>query len=269
MTAADLSSLPITLREAINGLMASPHVQGILLVGSRSRGFQEEGSSDHDLELVVDDAFAKELEPLARLSLLWDGVPFQSRLLGDIFTYSRSEIEAKATSLLDVDHWPYEAAQLWYDRDGEIAPLIARLAHFPEGEWETRLKLHYVDFWTHTARAITIAARESTLNRALVLGRAAQGYMRCVFVLNRRWPPLPHWAEQALEQSALTLRPANDIALLNEALTTLNPEPLKELHDALDPLLDDLGFGWHRERLPLLVELFGPESEAVRQRWLR
>lgn len=263
-----LADTPPYLKEALGTLLDSPHVQGLLLVGSRSRGFQE-GAADFDLEVIVDDAFYDTLEPLNRIALVWDGQPYQSRLLGDIYTESRRSMEAKRASLIDVDHWPYEASLLWYDRDGEIAPLVAALAHFPDAIWEPRLQVHHVDFWYHVGRARKIAAYESRLNLALVLSRAIHAYIKCVFVLNRRWPPLVHWGQQALERSALPLRPAEDTALLTEALTTLDPAPLKQLDDALTPLLDQAGISWHAPRMEEFITALGPTFAHAREQWSR
>lgn len=266
ITPPSLDEAPLDLREAVDKLIASPHVQGVLLVGSRSRGYNE-GSSDFDLEAIVDDGFHRTLPPLDRIALVWDGKPFESRLVGDIYTESRSELEAKEHSRLDVDHWPYEAAGVWYDRDGEIAPLVAALGRFPEAGWEERLKVSHVDFWYHVGRARKIAPRESRLNHALVLARAAHAYVKFIFVLNRRWPPLLHWAEQALQQSELPLRPANDSSLLTEALTTLDAAPLAALVEALPPLLDEAGVSWHHERMAQFVEVLGPTYEEARRRY--
>lgn len=256
------------LQEAVARLRESPAVQGVLLVGSRSRGFHE-GKSDFDLEVVVDDEFYAALPRSDRIALVWDGKPFKSRLLGDIYTEGRSAFAAKQGSPLDVDHWPYEAAQLWYDREGAIAPLVAALAAFPEEIWEPRLKLHYVDSWYHAARATKLAERGSTLNQAMVLQRAVQAALQWIFVLNQRWPPLPHWAEQALQHSALPHRPPDDLALLGDALSSNSAAPLRQLHDHFDALLAAHNLSWHTDRLALLIEVFGPDFREARERWQR
>ncbi|MGB0387569.1 MAG: DUF4037 domain-containing protein [Ardenticatenaceae bacterium] len=263
-----LADAPLDLREAIDKLIAEPHVQGLVLVGSRSRGYND-GKSDFDLEAIVDDHFYEQLAPLNRLALVWDGKPFESRLIGDIYTESRSHMEAKRHSLLDVDHWPYEVCSIWYDKNGDMVPLISGLGHFPEEIWETRLNVHHVDFWYHVSRARKIAERDSKLNYALVLTRAIHAYIKCIFVLNRRWPPLVHWGQHALERSNLPLRPANDVALLTQALTTLDIAPLQQLVEALPPLLDKVGQTLHQKRLDQFVTVLGPTYTQARQQWSR
>lgn len=263
-----LPEAPLLLREAIEKLIASPHVQALILVGSRSRGYNDQ-TSDFDLEAIVDDQFYERLKPKNRIALVWDGNPFESRLIGDIYTESRSGLEGKEQSLLDVDHWPYESAGIWYDRDGEIAPLVERLGHFPAEIWETRLKIHHVDFWYHVGRARKIAERSSRLNYSLVLSRAAHAYVKFIFVLNRRWPPLVHWAEQATLTSALSLRPTNDITLLTEALTKQDITPLQELANALPPLLDEVGINWHHDRLAQFISVLDPSYAHAREQWSR
>lgn len=260
------TDLPTDLRDAIVKLTESPHVQGVLLVGSRSRGFND-ADADYDLEAIVDDDFHHRLAPGNRIALVWDGKPFESRLIGDVYTESRSALEAKAHSLLDVDHWPYESSPIWYDRDGEMADVVARLAAFPEESWEKRLNVHHVDFWYHLGRARKISERASRLNYSLVLTRAVHAYIKLIFVLNRRWPPLIHWAEQSLAHTPL--RPENDVATLQEVLTTLEWKPLQPLAEALLPLLTEAGNTLHEDRMRQFLTVLSPEWEAERERWSR
>ncbi len=260
--------LPTDLRDAVVKLTESPHVQGVLLVGSRSRGFND-SNADYDLEAIVDDEFHHRLDARNRIALVWDGKAFDSRLIGDVYTEGRHAMEAKAQSLLDVDHWPYESAPIWYDRDGDMAELVARLAEFPEAQWITRLNVHHVDFWYHLGRARKIAERNSRLNYALVLTRAVHAYLKLAFVLNRRWPPLIHWAEQALATTPLPLRPADDIAILNDVLATLKCEPLQTLAEALPPLLTEAGNTLHEDRLHQFLTVLSPEWAEARERWSR
>lgn len=260
--------LPIDLRAAITKLSESPHVQGIILVGSRSRGFNDD-IADYDLEAIVDDAFHQRLDARNRIALVWDGVAFESRLIGDVYTESYSELGKKVHSPLDVDHWPYESSPIWYDRDGDIAEMVARLAAFPEEQWIPRLNVHHVDFWYHLGRARKIEGRASRLNYALVLSRAVHAYIKFVFVLNRRWAPLVHWAEQSLTQSNLALRPADDVALIQEALTELRWQPLQKIADALPPLLTEAGNTLHEDRLHQFLTVLSPDWEPHRERWSR
>jgi hypothetical protein len=262
------SDLPTDLRDAVTKLTESPHVQGVLLVGSRSRGFND-AQADYDLEAIVDDEFHHRLDARNRIALVWDGKPFESRLIGDVYTEGRSAMEAKAQSLLDVDHWPYESAPIWYDRDGDMPEMVARLAAFPEAHWMPRLNVHHVDFWYHLGRARKIEERESRLNYNLVLTRAVHAYIKLIFVLNRRWPPLLHWAEQSLQQTPLSLRPADDSAILQEVLTTLKWQLLQPLVEALPALLGEAGNTLHEDRLHQFLTVLSPEWSAHRERWSR
>lgn len=263
-----LSEAPLDLRAAVDKLIALPHVQGIVLVGSRSRGYHD-GKSDFDLEAIVDDEFYETLTPLNRSALVWEGLPFKSRLVGDIYTLSRTQMESKLDSVVDVDHWPYEVAGIWHDRDGQIAPLIAALAVFPEAIWEERVNVHHVDFWYHVGRAKKTAQRASRLNHGLLLTRAIHAYIKFIFVLNQRWPPLVHWAEQAIQQTNLPLRPANDIELLTQALTTLDLAPLEALTAHLPALLDEAGLTLHQARLTQFITVLGPTYDEARENWSR
>lgn len=153
--------------------------------------------------------------------------------------------------------------------DGQIAPLIAALGAFPEAMWQERVNVHHVDFWYHMGRAKKIASRTSRLNYGLVLTRAIHAYIKFIFVLNRRWPPLVHWAEQAIQKTELPLRPANDVELLTQALTTLDLSPLETLASLLPPLLNKAGLTRHQERLTQFVEVLGPTYDEARDNWSR
>ncbi len=263
-----LAEAPIELRTIVDDLIGQPYVQAILLVGSRSRGYHD-SKSDFDLEAIVDDQFYETLAMLNRSTLVWEGEPYKSRLVGDIYTLSRTQMEAKLESVVDVDHWPYEKTGVWYDRDGEIAPLIAALGIFPEAIWEERVNVHHVDFWYHVGRAKKTAQRASLLNRGLVITRAIHAYIKFIFVLNRRWPPLIHWAEQAIQKTTLPLRPTNDIELLTQALNTLELAPLEALAAQLPALLDEAGLTLHQDRLTQFFMLLGPTYDEAREKWSR
>ena len=89
------------------------------------------------------------------------------------------------------------------------------------------------------------------------------------FTFLRLWSILVHWAEQAIKQTHLRLRPANDVALLTEALTTLDLAPLQELVNALPPLLDEAGLTLHQKRLTQFITVLGPTYAEARERWWR
>src|SRR3712207_2180612 len=88
---------------------ADPDVLGGLLVGSKSRGHDDE-LWDDDLEvLVADDAFAR-LAPTECGEYVFEGEGAGRRLIYDAQYPSLSDLRRKAGSPLDLDRWPYERA---------------------------------------------------------------------------------------------------------------------------------------------------------------
>src|SRR5579863_5449740 len=85
-----------------------PEVVGVLLVGSKSRGHDDE-LSDDDLEvLLTDEAFALRA-PKDCGELLFEGNDEErGRLIYDAEYTSFSDLQQKRFSSLDLDHWPYE-----------------------------------------------------------------------------------------------------------------------------------------------------------------
>src|SRR3954447_3571012 len=99
---------------------AQEGVLGVVLVGSKSHEHGDD-LSDDDLEvLLTDEAFA-EIAPADCSDVLIKGEGSERRLIYDAQYTTLSDLQRKANSPFDLDRWPYEKAQVLFDRNGDAA----------------------------------------------------------------------------------------------------------------------------------------------------
>ena len=226
---------PETL-ERIERWIADPDVLGVVWVGSKSLGYGDERSDD-DLEVLLTDAAYGKLAPEQCLEAHIEGEGDGRRIVWDAQLVARSEIEAKARSTADLDHWPYQRAPVLFDRDGGTARAVAAAGAMAPGFRHARLTHATLDAWVAARRGKKTESRgQRTAVRAL-MGRACRALTRIVFALEGRWVPLDHWldAELASLTDASGAVPAvreawsgNDPATIDRALALLAPALARE-----------------------------------------
>lgn len=216
---------------------AQQDVLGVLLVGSKSRGHNDQYSDD-DLEvLLTDDAFAK-LTPTACGELLIEGEGKQRKLIYDAQFTSLTDIRHKVHSTHDLDRWPYERARVLFDRTGEVTATVQAVGKMPGDFRHLRLQYATIDTWTAAARAQKTLVRGFEGAGQLLIARGAKALARILFALEWRWVPLDHW----LEKELLTLDdPTQAGKLLIEALKTRDPALLDTALNSLDAPLEQEG----------------------------
>ena len=139
---------------------ARPEVAGVLLVGSKSRGYGDR-LSDDDLEVILDDEAHALLTPTECLDHLIVGAGEARKIIYDAQYVPLGELEGKAHSTRDLDHWPYESAPVLYDRDGRVSSAVAAAAKMPEDFRRARL-LHSLSESATRVRASGRAASSAT-----------------------------------------------------------------------------------------------------------
>src|SRR5437867_2001402 len=97
-----------------------PEVLGVVLVGSKSRAHADD-LSDDDLEVLLTDEAHALLAPTQCIDALVEGEGANRKVLYDAQYTSLSDLQRKATSPFDLDHWPYEHARVLFDRHGDVA----------------------------------------------------------------------------------------------------------------------------------------------------
>jgi hypothetical protein len=102
---------------------ANPEVLGVLLVGSKSAGYADD-LSDDDLEVILTGEAHAGLRPAECSEVLYEGEASERRIIYDAYYEPIAELEQKAASPRDLDHWPYEHARVLFDREGRVGRAV-------------------------------------------------------------------------------------------------------------------------------------------------
>ncbi len=213
--------------------MADPEVLGVVMVGSKSRGHGD-ALSDDDLEVILTDAAHARLRPdeCSIVVPAEDGSP--RRWIYDAYVTSLSDLESKAVSPRDLDHWPYEGDVVLFDRDGRVGRAVKAAGRMAPEFRAARLRHAYVDVYLAAARAEKCLKRGQEASAALIVARGAKALSRLIFALEWRWVPLDHWLEPELK----TLEDAAGVAPgLLLALRECRPQALREAMGLLEDRL--------------------------------
>lgn len=259
LTADDL--YPRT-RERLAEWAADPDVVGAIWIGSRSLGYGD-AMSDDDLEILLTPAAHARIAPGEDFEVERHPDADPPRLIYDAWRTTLATVSAKAVTIADVDHWPYEAAVVLLDRDGSVATAVAANAAMPEAFRVARMQHNAIDAIVATNRARKGLKRAMPYATRMVLARGAKALARVAFALEGRWTPLDHWLEPEL---ASLKDEAGAIPHLRRAILEADPEALQAACDALRPALAAYGFPPAGD--PLLnfhAELLGPTRAAERK----
>ena len=239
---------------------ADPEVLGVLLVGSKSRGFQD-ARSDDDLEvLLVEGAFAR-LAPAACHTFLVTGEGPARRVVYDAQFTALADLVRKAASAFDLDHWPYERARVLFERENSVGEAVRAAGRMDGAFRSLRLQHATIDAWTSGHRAVKTFARGFDGAGRMLVARGLRALTRVVFALESRWTPLDHW----LERELLTLDdPGGAVPDLVQSLATFRPEPLLAALDRLEDRLADEGVARPAGRRELFLELIHASRSAER-----
>ena len=249
-------------RERLADWAADPDVVGAIWVGSRSRGYGD-GMSDDDLEILLTPAAHARIAPGDDFEVEPDVGSDPPRLIYDAWRTTLGAVTAKAASIADLDHWPYEAAVVLLDRDGSVARAVAANAVMPQAFRRARLQHNANDAIVATIRARKGLKRGFPYATRMLLARAAKALTRVAFALEDRWTPLDHWLEPEL--ASLT-DAAGAVPLLRQAILAADPQAMQAACDALRPPLESWGVPSQAGPFAILhAELLGPSRAEERK----
>ena len=242
---------------------AQSEVLGVLLVGSKANGHQDVHSDD-DLEVLVTDLAFARLIPERCSDVRIEGEGDQRRMIYDAQLLPLSDLKRKAGSSFDLDHWPYERAQVLFDRDGSVRRHVEAAGEMPADFRAARLSHAALDAWIAVRRSEKTVKRDAPLALRLLAGRGIRALARLVFALEWRWIPLDHWfdAELGTLDDDAGIRPH-----LIEAIATTSVEPVRAALEALAEPLEREGFPQDRAgRTALFLRLVHPSKAEERAR---
>jgi len=239
---------------------ADPDVLGVVLVGSKSRG-HDDGRSDDDLEVLLTDEASARVAPANCLDVLVEGEGPTRRVIYDAQLTSLSALAAKRHSAFDLDHWPYERAEVLFARDPRVREVVGAAGAMAPDFRRLRLKHATIDAWIAPYRAVKTFERGFLSAGRLLVARGARALSRIVFALEDRWVPLDHW----LEPELASLADASGVApMILAALREGNPKPIDEALARLEDRLAAEGVARADGRRALFLELIHPSKAAER-----
>ncbi|TNP12928.1 hypothetical protein FHY73_25340 [Bacillus tropicus] len=241
--------------EAIKSFQENPAVIGILLVGSASQPYKD-SFSDYDLEVVVSDDYYNSLSNSERF-FTKDNYEFLLLPLSDFL--------CKKNSLSDVDHWPYEECKVIYDPKQIINNELPFIILMDLATRNDRLKLHYFEFLFAAKRLKKTLLRGHDFNVRLSMAYLAISVTKIIFILNHRWPPIPHWTMENMYK--LDNMPSRITELILEILKSPQPESVDSLLVEMDLLLMKDGHEFHLLKSNLTSEVGGYNFRSVRERY--
>ncbi len=255
-----VTPFPQTL-ERIEEWKSDPRVLGVLQVGSRSRGHGDD-ISDDDLEVVMTDEAGSGLGPVDSIEVRLAPDVQPPRALFEAQFLPLAEFARKAASVHDVDHWPYERAPIWFDRDGRVTEAVKRCALMDPAFRAARLRNGTLDALIALRRADKTARRGHEVAVRLLLSKAARALARVVFALEWRWVPLDHWFEH--EVRTLQDR-AGAGPLLLDGIRTGEREAFEQCLARLENALEPEGIPRDiAGRRALIFDLLHPSKRAER-----
>ena len=247
-------------QEQIARWKANPEVLGVVMVGSKSRG-NGDALSDDDLEVILTDEAHARLHPTACSVIMAEGEGPGRKLVYDAYMTSISDLEGKASSPRDLDHWPYEGDVLLFDRDGRVGRAVKAAGTMAAEFRAARLRHGFVDVYLAAARAEKCLKRGFDAAAPLIVARGAKALSRLIFALEGRWVPLDHWLEPELAR--LDDR-EGAVSFLLDALRTSRPEPLREAMARLAERLEQEGLPPRSEFTAFFLETIHQDRAAER-----
>lgn len=220
-----------------------PWVRGAYLVGSASRPFRDR-ISDYDVEVAVDDAAYAGLSDDEKHVFAMDPER-PTRVDYEYLLRPWSELEGLVASTRDLDHHPFQHARVLYDPAGEIAPLLARIAELPDEVRNVRCRVHFLEFVAVARRVQKGLDRGGEeLSLRLVSADAVAALAKLLFVLERSWPGMRHWAAEELRLLGVD---EELLGRMEAALADPARDRLDDLIAAARGLLDTHGFAFHHD----------------------
>jgi hypothetical protein len=199
-----------------------PEILGLILVGSRGKGFDNE-RSDHDVVMVVKDEAAS---ALARKYIDLDNV--------DLAIHSLAGFKAYAAwgSAEEWDRYTYAHARILVDKTGELEAVVREKGSLPKDRLDT-----FVDGWLDgyingVYRSVKCIRNGDRLGAHLEAANSVLDLLTVVFALNGRPRPFLGYLAQELETYPLEHLPWSVpafIAMVSRVLTDADLHTQQEL----------------------------------------
>jgi hypothetical protein len=211
-------------------------ILGLILVGSRGKGFENE-HSDYDVVMV---AKADAVSALVRKYAAIDNVDLSIYSLADFRTY------AGWASPEEWDRYNYAHARILVDKTGGLEALVQEKGSIPKDK-----RAPFIDGWLDgyingVYRSVKCIRACNRVGAHLEAANAILALLTVVFALNGRHRPFPGYLEKELEMYPLEHLPwpATDfVAMISRVLTDADLRTQQELLIGVEKTARESGHG--------------------------
>jgi len=213
------------------------NVMGLILVGSRGKGFENE-HSDYDALLVVQDEVVNQYkEQYEKQSL--DNIDLGVVSLSDFRNY------ATAGSVESWEQYDYTHAKILIDKEGEVADIARQIGTISDTEKEKLVSAWLDGYINGVFRSVKSIRNENQLGALLEASASIPFLLDVLFGIHGRPKPFVGYLAQELELYPLEKLPwsANEFeSKVTTILTTADLETQQEVLAAVEKLARDEGF---------------------------
>lgn len=223
----------------------------IVLDGSIVKG-NERPDSDIDALIIVTEEKYKELAAQNRLAeVIADRCTYEGGYF-DVKYKTKAILQASALHASEPTRNAYVKARVLYSSDEEIAPLVEKIAAYPEHEREAKLKCFNANLQLNRGYFLHCVPESNAYMRAHLAQEIVYSVYRLILLENRELFP----CNRRLEETVLkcSKRPENILSLGATFLKEITPENCEKFVKAF----------WEQSELPLTDDVSENCSQYVK-----
>lgn len=214
-------------------------VLGLILVGSRGKGFENE-YSDYDLVMIIKDGAAFGVSKKYTDSKI-DNVDLKLYSLSDFKKYAAWDSPASW------DRYNYAHVKILIDKtSGELAKIVKEKGYIPE---DKREKL--IDWWLDAYingvyRSVKCIRNNNLVGAHLEAVNSILDLLTLIFAINGRHRPFLGYVQKELEQyplESLPWEPTDFIKKIKNVLETADLKTQQELLSGIEKMSREMGHG--------------------------
>lgn len=220
----------------LNDARENPDILGLILVGSRGKGFENE-YSDYDLVMIAKP------EAVETLEQAYDGAKDI-----DITIYSLSSFKEHASwdSPDAWDRYNYAHVQVLVQKTDELTALIEEKGHIPEDKQKQVVEWWIDAYLNGLYRSVKCIRNNNEFGAHLAASTSMVDLLNLVFALNGRHRPFLDYVEKELEKYPLEKLPWTPTVFIDKVqnvLTNADLSTQQELAHGIEALVRDMGYG--------------------------
>lgn len=223
----------------------------IILDGSVVKG-NERPDSDIDALIVVTEEKYRELAAQNRLAEVITGRCTYEGGYFDVKYKTKSILETSALRASEPTRSAYVKARVLYSSDPDIAPLVEKIAAYPEHELQAKIRCFNADLQLNRGYFLHCVPESNAYMRAHLAQEIVYSVYRLILAENRELFPCNRRLEETVRKCSK--RPADILELGAAFLKNITPETCEKF----------VGAFWRQSSLPLTDDVSENCSQYVR-----